>query len=79
MTNPTKSIWRRVPELWIVILPPIMAIVMGVITVTMALKYPDQAISRSASSPSPASIRAQDSAPDASAAQAGGAGSSKDN
>ncbi len=67
MSTPTKSVWRRVPELWIVILPPIMAIVMGTITLTMALKYPDQAISRSASSPSPASIRAQDSGTDAGA------------
>lgn len=57
--TPTQSVWRRVPELWIVVLPLVMAIVMGMITLTMALKYPDQAIIRSAASPVPASIKAE--------------------
>jgi hypothetical protein len=42
-----------------VVLPLVMAIVMGMITLTMALKYPDQAIIRSAASPAPASIKAE--------------------
>ncbi|MCB1636681.1 MAG: hypothetical protein KDI37_17535 [Xanthomonadales bacterium] len=57
--TPSKSLWRRVPELWIVVLPLVMAVVMGTITLSMALKYPDQAIIRGASSPTPASIKAQ--------------------
>jgi hypothetical protein len=61
MSNPNKSVWRRVPELWIVVLPLVMAVVMGMLTLTMALKYPDQAIIRAASSPTPASIKAQTS------------------
>ena len=59
MTAPPKSVWRRVPELWIVMLPLVMAVVMGTTTLPMALKYPDQAIIRGASSPTPASIKAQ--------------------
>lgn len=71
MTTPSKSVWLRVPELWVVMLPLVMAVVMGMITLTMALKYPDQAIIRSATSPSPASIKAQVSAAETDAAESG--------
>lgn len=46
-----KSIWRTVPELWVVLLPLVLAVLMGATTLALALGNPDPVVQRREAGP----------------------------
>ncbi|MCB1587869.1 MAG: hypothetical protein KDI56_03110 [Xanthomonadales bacterium] len=46
MAKGKRSIWREIPELWVVLLPLVLAVTMGATTLALALQSPDPVLQK---------------------------------